>query len=80
MAGIKVGSIAGQKFGKLTAISQMESEIGRAYKWLFKCDCGKLVSYPAYQVRNGMRVHCGCDPTYVARLIREANHGNGAIS
>lgn len=71
MSGVKVGSIAGQRFGKLTALRLAEAEDGRAHKWHFRCACGNQKVYPAYQARNGMRAHCGCDPGYVLRAILE---------
>ena len=71
MSGVKVGSIAGKRFGKLTAMRLAEAEDGRAHKWKFRCDCGTEKVYPAYQARNGMRVQCGCDPGYIIRAIRE---------
>ncbi|WP_374557705.1 hypothetical protein [Aquitalea pelogenes] len=57
-------SIAGQKFGLLTAIRQT----GRVFSsggtpravWLFQCDCGKLVEKKRDGVTAGKTLSCGC--------------------
>jgi len=56
--------IAGQKFGRLTAISIGEREFynnGQTrYLWLCKCDCGNSTKTTASKLRHGLVKSCGC--------------------
>jgi len=49
----------GTKFGKLTAIKQVESKNRRTI-WLFQCDCGGTVEIAGADVRSGNTSSCGC--------------------
>ncbi len=51
--------MAGQKYGRLTAISQI-GHINRARIWKFRCECGQDVSALGSAVRNGTTRSCGC--------------------
>jgi hypothetical protein len=60
--------IAGQKFGKLTAIEQV-GFAGTMAVWSFRCDCGTIVErragHTVYAAKNPnakqySRLHCGC--------------------
>lgn len=51
--------IAGQKFGRLTAIKV----VGKYYKWvvwLCECECGNEIEVPSNRLRNGEKKSCGC--------------------
>lgn len=56
--------IAGQRFGKLTAVQPDHAVSGR-WKWLFKCDCGgECVRFSYVMVRErgkGTQSSCGCE-------------------
>lgn len=50
--------ITGQKFGKLTAIREVDKERNI---WLFNCDCGGTKETCKYNItRNTLGRHCGC--------------------
>jgi len=53
--------IAGQKYGRLTAIC-LAIKGSRQYKpkWLFRCECGGEITIPANAVRSGNTKSCGC--------------------
>ena len=46
----------GQKINKLTAIKYLGN-----YKWLFECECGRVVTILGYNVKRGHTKSCGCD-------------------
>lgn len=51
--------IAGQKFGRLTAIKV----VGKYYRWvvwLCECECGNVIEVPSNRLRNGEKKSCGC--------------------
>lgn len=54
--------IAGQRFGKLTAIARSGEKCFTAYKWVFQCDCGnKVIRRPgsvSSSIRNGRVPMC----------------------
>lgn len=56
--------IAGQTFGKLTAIRETRSRRMGAVRWLFRCVCGKEVERTAAAVVGGKIPGCRCgNPT-----------------
>ena len=52
--------IAGQKFGKLTAIEVVGKTKNGAYKWLCRCDCGNETIVESKSLKNGHTKSCGC--------------------
>lgn len=52
-------NIAGQKFGRLTAIRDVGKK-GSFRLWDFVCDCGSVVQKTAATVRFGSVLSCGC--------------------
>ena len=48
--------ITGKKFGRLTAIEKVD---GTRTQWLFKCDCGNIVTLPISRVLYRQQ-SCGC--------------------
>ena len=55
----KEKNIAGQKFGRLTAIKRDWSATNRI-NWFFHCECGAVKSAGKSSVVNGYQVSCGC--------------------
>ena len=57
-------SIAGQRFGMLTAIRKDENHVSpsgaRQSRWLCRCDCGKEVVVYKSELANGSAKSCGC--------------------
>ena len=53
--------IAGQRFGRLVAVTDVGKTAAGRRLWLFKCDCGKEKHLPSAEVtgKNGPR-SCGC--------------------
>lgn len=66
-------NIAGQKFGRLTAISFVE-RIKYRDKWLCKCDCGNEPVVDYYFITHGMTKSCGC---YNKQRVRETKQTHG---
>lgn len=52
-------NIAGQKFGKLTALYRVGTANGEAV-WHCKCDCGNESDVRSYCLRKGTTLSCGC--------------------
>lgn len=51
---------AGMRFGRLTAVEEIDTGgIGRT-QWLFVCDCGKQKILPTNYVTTGNTKSCGC--------------------
>jgi hypothetical protein len=63
--------IAGQRFGRLVAVTHLSNSIGGAV-WLFKCDCGKDYEGVSSAVRRGRTKSCGC--------LYEATRGTTTLS
>lgn len=55
----KEKNIAGQKFGRLTAMSRNWDDARYNY-WLFKCECEKIVSVRKTACTTGRQISCGC--------------------
>lgn len=51
---------AGERYGKLVAINQVESNGNGEIQWLCKCDCGNTHVARQYQLLNGKTKSCGC--------------------
>ena len=53
-------NLAGQRFGKLTAIK----DTGKRYRglaiWQCKCDCGNTCEVTSNHLRTGHTTSCGC--------------------
>ena len=49
--------IAGQKFGKLTAIKRCQTRDMASY-WVFQCECGYTGTYERHKVMDGSRTSC----------------------
>lgn len=52
--------LTGQKYGRLTVISQNGMTRSGNAKWLCRCDCGNLTTVAAGALRSGTTVSCGC--------------------
>ena len=65
-------NLAGQKFGRLTAIRIAGSK-NRAVVWLCMCDCGNLREVEGRVLRNGRMHSCGCFIREHARNIGKEN-------
>ena len=52
--------LAGQRFGKLTALAPAGNVGGRT-AWLYQCDCGSSLIVKTCHLRNGQTASCGCD-------------------
>lgn len=60
----KFQDLTGMKFGKLTVVKKGEPHItsgGRKLvTWICECDCGKIISASAQNLRSGKVKSCGC--------------------
>ena len=52
--------IAGQKFGKLTALQRLPKRKGTNYIWKCKCDCGNYCEVDINSLTQGKKQSCGC--------------------
>lgn len=71
--------IAGQKFGRLTAVSDVGKDGHRQRLWLCVCDCGKETVVPIRQLRHGNTRSCGCLKREMSRernARTKATHGD----
>lgn len=56
----KAIDIAGQKFGRLTAVEPTDGRVDKKIIWRFNCDCGKEKLATAKSVKCGGTQSCGC--------------------
>jgi hypothetical protein len=61
---IRIASVPGTRYGRLTLVKEMEPKIkpdGRSYRWVeCLCDCGET-TYPSFRsIRRGGTKSCGC--------------------
>ena len=52
--------LAGQRFGRLVALTPEKDSTGRRYNWVCKCDCGNYVTVSSISLTTGNRQSCGC--------------------
>jgi hypothetical protein len=52
--------IKGQKFGKLTAHTRIESDSRGRARWMCHCECGGVVEAFATYLKLGAVTSCGC--------------------
>lgn len=50
----------GERFGKLSVIKRSDESKRGEIRWLCRCDCGAVRSYPGSELRTGRTVSCGC--------------------
>lgn len=65
--------IAGQRFGRLTALRDAGRVKGRSV-WFFQCDCGREIVARKSHVRAGATTSCGCYRDE-ASIQRSTTHG-----
>lgn len=68
----KALDLAGQKFGRLTAIERSGKQNGHV-TWLCRCECGNLSVVSASHLKNGGIRSCGC---LWAESISAFNHSD----
>ena len=59
--------LTGQRFGRLTVVSRVESKYSNA-RWLCICDCGKTTTALGTTLRRGEVKSCGCYKSELNRL------------
>lgn len=69
--------LTGQRFGRLTVVTQAKALPSGRARWECRCDCGGSGAYQSDYLRNGRTRSCGClRAEMVARRNRdEAPHG-----
>jgi hypothetical protein len=60
--------LAGQRFGKLTVISLVESKYDKLH-WLCRCDCGNETTVSTSGLKSGHTQSCGCYQDEVASNV-----------
>lgn len=63
----KEKNIAGQKFGRLTAIKRDFDYQKSVVRWIFRCDCGVIKSIGKGEVVTGRQISCGCAQKEIVR-------------
>lgn len=63
-------NLAGQRFGRLTAISKTDKRRNRTVVWLCECDCGNTKEVSSVCLTNGFIKSCGC-----LRREKGSDHG-----
>lgn len=67
-------NLLGQKFGRLTVISQQPTQNERTM-WLCRCECGEEKILPCYVLTRGLVRSCGCLQKDVARKMKTKHNG-----
>ena len=50
-----------EKINKLTPIKKLDKKDKcNRYVWLFECDCGNFLEFPASIIKRGKKIDCGC--------------------
>jgi len=62
-------NIAGQKFGRLTALERVENAKNRDARWLCQCDCGNTKVVRGHYLTNGTTKSCGCYQRECAKTL-----------
>lgn len=70
-AQLNAENLAGQKFGKLTAIQRIFDNDAQKYKWLCQCDCGGQTIVNADKLKSGHTKSCGCMLSYGEQVINQ---------
>ena len=69
--------IAGQKFGKLTAINYSKTDERGNAIWLCECECGNHIEVSGINLRKGHTRSCGCIKSFgeakIQHLLEENN-------
>ncbi len=52
--------LAGQQFGRLTALYRLDERRGSCYLWHCRCDCGNEVDVSVNSLTTGNTTSCGC--------------------
>ena len=53
-------NLAGQRFGRLTALEPTDKRQGGSVVWKCRCDCGNIVCVGASSLKSGNTKSCGC--------------------
>lgn len=80
----RVCDLAGQKFGRLTALSQ-GPKLGKKNRisWQCSCECGGSAIVTSSNLRSGGTTSCGCKVSEVARekaMKRNFVHGHNTVA
>lgn len=74
-------NLIGQKFGRLTVISQAESNNKKVRRWWCSCDCGNEISVITGSLTNGNTKSCGClNKEHIARLGSRQRFPEGSLT
>lgn len=69
-----MNDLTGQRFGRLTVISEAEPGKGRRRRWRCRCDCGGETTTSTSKLTRGGTRSCGCLTRESARA-RHLEHG-----
>lgn len=70
----KLIDLTGQRFGRLTVLTENGSSNSGKRKWLCQCDCGNIASVVTGDLRSGRTKSCGCLHSEVAKN-KATKHG-----
>lgn len=73
----KVPDISGQKFGRWTALHQVENGMGGEKRYLCRCQCGTEKILRRSSLVSGNSKSCGCFAKDVARQLCTTHGGSG---
>ncbi len=74
---MRVVSMLGLTFGRLTVFKRVENSKHNRAQWLCRCDCGTRKIADGAELRNGHVQSCGCQKRDTAQKMgqRNARHG-----
>jgi hypothetical protein len=75
---MKKTDLSGERFGRLVALTYVESGAGGNAIWLWACDCGKQKRILANVVKSGRSKSCGCWRAESSAIlgVRHTRHGH----
>lgn len=53
-------NLAGQRFGRLTALEPTDKRQGKSVVWKCRCDCGEITYVGSSSLKSGNTKSCGC--------------------
>lgn len=73
----KIKNIAGERFGRLTALERLDKKRGSSFLWRCQCDCGNILETSSNSLLSGNTRSCGC---LRVEAIKRTNAKYGSVA
>lgn len=72
--------ITGKKFGRLTALSEVQASVNGKIKWVCVCECGKRKEIFKTNIISGKSKSCGCLQKECVSMANKKRKVHGALN